>query len=365
MSGELERLFEPQLRPFISRRAAVIIGAALTLLVGLGDYVTGADIAFTMLYLVPITFSTWYGGWPAGAAISVLATVCEIAIAVVSPAVNVLVVLWNEVGSMLMFLALAYLLARLRDRLAAERDQKRVIVEQLRHADRLNVIGTLAAGVAHELGTPLNVISGSAELLNTAKTEAEIDEMAQIIRDQATRISTIIRHLLEFGRRAGATVTDLDLNDVARSSTSLLAATARKQACEILFEPMPVPVPIRGNSSELEQVLSNVILNALQAMQGGGKVTVRLGVTARSTIGGTEREFGNVMIDDTGPGIAPQDLPRIFDPFFTTKGVGEGTGLGLSVSYGIVRDHDGAIEVDSSLGRGTRFTVLVPLNTAA
>src|SRR5262249_9368017 len=111
---------------------------------------------------------------------------------------------------------------------------------------------------------------------------------------------------------------------------------------------------------EIEQVLSNLLLNALQAMPEGGDVRVRVGHATRLDRGGDARPYATVSIVDHGAGIGPDDLPKIFDPFFTTKGVGEGTGLGLSVSFGIVQDHGGFIDVDSTLGRGTTFTVLLP-----
>ena len=258
-----------------------------------------------------------------------------------------------------MFVSLAYLLARHRDHLIDERREHKQTVDQLRHADRLNVIGTLAAGVAHEIGTPLNVISGSAELMAHSTDAKDLEEMSRVIRDQTARISAIIRHLLDFGRRAGIHTTELDLNELAHASTMLLVPIARKRAIEIAVEPARNPVVVHGNHAELEQVLSNLLLNAVQAMPAGGQATIRVGVMPASE---REHGFGQITIEDTGPGISSSALPHIFEPFFTTKGVGEGTGLGLSVSYGIVRDHGGSIEVESTPGHGARFTVLLPLD---
>jgi two-component system, NtrC family, sensor kinase len=348
--------------PPLPERAVLAISVAFTLLVGVGDYVTGIEVAFTLLYLLPIAFCTWYAGWRSGAAISVLAAACAIVSA--HPATRLSTVLWNELGSLTIFLVLAYTLGRLREYVAREHAQKRAIVEQLRHADRLNVIGTLAAGVAHELGTPLNVITGSAELLATSRSSEDLQKMTTLIQEQAQKIGAIIRHLLEFGHRAATTVCMLDLNAVANGSTQLLVPVARKRSCRIHLATAGEPIRVQGNAAELEQVVSNMVLNAIQAMPEGGNVDVRLSVTSRVDGRGDPRAFGAIEIEDNGVGIAAGDLGRIFDPFFTTKGVGEGTGLGLSVSYGIVRDHDGAIEVQSSPGKGTKFTVLLPLAAA-
>jgi two-component system, NtrC family, sensor kinase len=141
---------------------------------------------------------------------------------------------------------------------------------------------------------------------------------------------------------------------VAAAAVEMLTSTARKRHCTIELE-APHPIWLEGSKAELEQVFSNLILNALQAMQRG-TVRVRVGVSSR---GG--HEVAVVEVRDDGAGIAPEHIDRIFDPFFTTKGVGEGTGLGLSVSYGIVRDHAGSIEVASEPGHGARFSVILPL----
>ena len=342
--------------PPLSRRASFAIAIAITALIGLGDQVTGADVAFTLLYAAPIALGSWYAGQRAGVLLCLLATL--------SSMVNALLdhqpwgtTAWNELGVLVLFLSLVYLLSRHREHLERERQQHALTVDQLRHADRLNVIGTLAAGVAHEIGTPLNVISGNAELIVRTRNEGEIRSMASTIRDQTDKISAIIRHLLDFGRRAGVKKATLDLGELARSAATLLTPIARKRDIVLVVEPGDAPVEVRGNLSELEQVVSNLVLNAIQAMDHG-KITLRVGVTSRPDA--ETDTFGAIIVEDEGPGIGADVLPHIFEPFFTTKGVGEGTGLGLSVSYGIVRDHGGSIEVESTRGRGARFTVLLP-----
>src|SRR5439155_22146637 len=134
-----------------------------------------------------------------------------------SPSPHLLTVIWNEGGAFVIYLVVTGLVAKLRSFVEAERRDRRVAVEQLRHAERLNVIGTLAAGVAHEIGTPLNVISGSAELLVHARSPDEVEELSKVIREQSTRIGDIVRHLLDFGRRGGAGRVMVDLNDAARA----------------------------------------------------------------------------------------------------------------------------------------------------
>jgi len=341
-----------------ARLITLLAATATTLLIAVVDHVTRVDVALTLLYLVPIAVGTWRGGFRIGVWLASLATASSVADEVLGRR-PILVTAWNALGLLVLFLSLAYLLDRHRERLEQERQEHRLTVDQLRHADRLSIIGTLTAGVAHELGTPLNVISGSAELIVHARDPHEIEEMSGVIRGQAERIGGLVRHLLEFGRRAGTdAMTVVDLNQLARSSATLLASIATKRSVEVAVEPTAAPVRVRGNIAQLEQVVCNLILNAVDAMPRGGTVTIAIRVGAI-----TEHEpgRGTLTVEDHGAGIAPADLPHIFEPFFTTKGVGEGTGLGLSVSHGIVRDLGGAITVDSAPGQGARFTVALPL----
>jgi signal transduction histidine kinase len=344
------------------RRATLRFGLAVlaTLFVGVGDRATGADLVFTLMYLLPIGAAAWCIGPRAAIVIAALSSLLSVANTASDGRLPLPITLWNELGVLLIFVGCAYLVGRQRQLVEIERRQKDAIVDQLRHSDRLNVIGTLAAGIAHEIGTPLNVITGSAELIDGARPE-ELRVIGTTIHEQADRIGAIIRHLLDFGRRAGSGRVDVNLNDLARSTSVLLAPTARKRGLAVDVETAARPVIVRGNAAELEQVLSNLLLNAVQAMASrGGHIVLRVG-TATHANGRQPRGFGTLQVEDTGVGIAPENLPKIFDPFFTTKEVGEGTGLGLSVSYGIVHDHGGSIAVESAPGRGTRFTVELPL----
>ena len=337
--------------PDVSRSTAMLVAIVLTASCAVGDLLTGVDVAFTLLYVIPIAVATWYAGFHRGVWFAALATGSSIACAMIDER-PVLVTMWNELGVMVLFVGLAYLLDRHHAHLAQERLAHQSTVDQLRHSDRLNVIGTLAAGVAHEIGTPLNVISGTAELMPHADDPRDLERMAHVICEQTERISAIIRHLLDFGRRGGDHATTVDLRDLAQSSTVLLAPIARKRSITLEVIPSIGAVPVVGNVAELEQVISNLILNAIQAMSRGGTIRLHAELAPGQ---------GALVVEDDGPGIAPDALPHIFEPFFTTKGVGEGTGLGLSVSYGIVRDHGGTIEVESTRGHGARFTVLLPL----
>lgn len=326
----------------------------LVLLVGAGDWASGIELPFTILYLVPIGAGTWLLSRRSGLGIAVFAT-AFVAASLAHDRMTTGAVIWNVAGATVLFLVAVWAADRLREHLERERSLRRMAIDQLRHAERLNVIGTLAAGVAHELGTPLNVIAGCAELVaEDAHDDDRVQRRTGIILEQVEKVSTIIRRLLEFGHRNTRARTRIDLATVAAAAVDMLASTARKRHIAIVLE-APRPIWLEGSKAELEQVFSNLILNALQAMQRG-TVHVRVGITSR---GGHEVALAEVQ--DEGPGIAPEHVDRIFDPFFTTKGVGEGTGLGLSVSYGIVRDHAGSIEVASEPGHGARFSVLLPL----
>lgn len=351
----------------VDGQAVVPLAIVGTLIVGAGDYITGVETTFTLLYLFPIAFGTWLRGRGFGIALVVLASACATITALLAGqgSIRLAPLIWNQFASLITMLLVVWILVVLRAYVNRERSERELAIEQLRHAERLNIIGKLAAGVAHELGTPLNVISGSAEMLEASEpSHANSARYAQIIIEQTRKISTIIRHLLDFGRRSGSSRVATDLNEVALHAIELLLPMARKRNCELLIEPSELRVPVIANSGEIEQVFSNLIVNALQAMSSGGTARVRVSVETRDTAGASFRPFACLAVRDDGPGIDERDIARVFDPFFTTKGVGEGTGLGLSVSYGIVQDHGGTIEVTSKKGQGALFRVLLPLATS-
>jgi hypothetical protein len=223
---------------------------------------------------------------------------------------------------------------------------------RLVQADKLSSIGLLAAGVAHEVNTPLAVISTYAQML--AKQVSGDDQKAKLldkIAKQTFRASEIVNSLLNFSRTSPTDFADIDLNRVVRETVSLVEhqfQTAGVATDISLADNLP---GIRGNSGKLQQVFLNLFINAKDAMPEGGVLTIR----SRSEAG-----FAVIEVSDTGQGIPPEHLARIYDPFFTTKGPKKGTGLGLSISYGIVHEHEGVIEVDSSVGAGTRFRLEFP-----
>ncbi|KAA0255806.1 two-component sensor histidine kinase [Acidobacteria bacterium ACD] len=227
--------------------------------------------------------------------------------------------------------------------------------ERVRQAERLATAGRLAAGVAHEINNPLGAILLYANLLVEA-TPAEDPRRGEMerIAVQAARAKEIVKGLLDFARQTPAELRRVDLNEVVLSVLGLLARQPRLQAVRVRTELSPLPLPVEADPAKLQQVFVNVVLNALDAMKDGGELTVRSGFSEKP---GTCR----VAVSDTGAGIAAEDLPRVFDPFFSTKEVGEGVGLGLAISYGIVEQHRGGIDIQSVPGAGTTVRVLLPL----
>jgi signal transduction histidine kinase len=241
------------------------------------------------------------------------------------------------------------------ERVRSETEARIATLDQLRHADRLKTVGQLASAVAHELGTPLNVVGGRAKLIAKGGLGTrEIDENARIIAAQADRMATIIRQLLDFARRRNLNRTVGDLRDLVTRTADMLTVFARGRKVVLELDVPSEPVLFATDPGQFQQALTNVLVNGIQAMPQGG--TLRVHVERR----GPEAEPFAIVVEDEGTGIAPDHLPRLFEPFFTTKGVGEGTGLGLAVAYGIIREHGGHIDVTSTLGQGSRFEIVLP-----
>jgi two-component system NtrC family sensor kinase len=226
------------------------------------------------------------------------------------------------------------------------------MAEQMTQTEKLTSLGLLAAGVAHEVNTPLAVISNYIQML--AKQLPESDPKQALIEKivkQTFRASEIVNNLLNFSRTGAAEVADIDVNRVVEETLSLVAhpmKTSQIQIVKQLGDGLPA---VRGSANKLQQVFLNLFLNARDAMPAGGMLEVRTGAHNGSV---------EVEIADTGAGISREHIHRIFDPFFTTKAIGRGTGLGLSVSYGIIKEHAGKIEVRSTPGKGTSFHVEFP-----
>ncbi|HVN88098.1 MAG TPA: ATP-binding protein [Candidatus Binatia bacterium] len=249
-------------------------------------------------------------------------------------------------------------------RLAAEMEARVAALEQLRHTDRLATVGQLAAGVAHELGTPLNVVSGRAQVLAASELpHADIVKHARTIVEQADRMTEIIQQLLDFSRRRGATLGLVSIERIISRTLDLLAPAAQRAHVQ-LHGDAAAPLWARLDQNQFQQALTNLILNGIQAMPKGGNLWVRVDTRrARPPAepNGREHDYLCVNIEDEGQGIPATQLSRIFEPFFTTKGVGQGTGLGLAVAHGIVAEHGGWISVESTVGKGSRFSIYLPL----
>jgi len=235
---------------------------------------------------------------------------------------------------------------------------ERVSLEtQLAQADKLSSIGLLAAGVAHEINTPLAVISSYAQMLSKQmKGDPRLGPVLEKITQQSFRAAEIANGLLNFSRTSTTEFRDTNLNQVILDTLSLLEhqfKTAQILVDLDLADELPA---IHGNPGKLQQVFLNLLLNAKEAMPGGGRLRVTTLVNGHV----------EAVVNDSGSGIAPEHLKRIYDPFFTTKtmpkpGDRRGTGLGLSVSYGIIQEHAGKIHVESSVGEGTTFHLEFPL----
>jgi len=223
---------------------------------------------------------------------------------------------------------------------------------RLMQADKLSSIGLLAAGVAHEVNTPLAVISTYAQMLaKQVSGDEQKSKLLEKIAKQTFRASEIVNSLLNFSRTSPTEFVELDLNRVIRETASLVEHQFQNAGVKTILTLGETLPWVRGNAGKLQQVFLNLFINARDAMSGGGLLTVRTWA---------EGPFAHIEIADTGQGIPPEHLARIYDPFFTTKGAKKGTGLGLSITYGIVQEHKGIIEVDSNVGRGTRFRIEFP-----
>jgi two-component system NtrC family sensor kinase len=229
---------------------------------------------------------------------------------------------------------------------------QRTAQQQLGQSEKLAAIGRLAAGVAHEINNPLTGVMTFAHLMRDKPNldSQDREDLTLIIRE-TTRVREIVRALLDFARESPSRMRKLDLTEVLQHLMTLLRSQKAFSNIQVelrVEEPMPA---VFGDANQLQQVLLNLALNACEAMPEGG----RLRIDARS-----KETQVVVAISDTGYGIPPENLEIIFDPFFTTKPVGKGTGLGLSVSYGIVKQHRGELQVESQLGEGSTFRVILP-----
>ena len=260
-------------------------------------------------------------------------------------------------------------LQELYGRLIEEQHERLTLERNLRQSEKLASVGQFAAGLAHEIGTPLGIIGGRAEfLLRRPRSAEEIGSNLEIIRSQIDRIAGIVRQLLEFARRREPAFRSVDLPQLLATVTGLLEHKIVEKKIAVDIQIAPTLPAIKGDPHQLQQVLINLFLNSLHALPSGGRIKIAAEVARQETAndkGRVDEAKLRVVFEDNGAGIPAEHLGQVFDPFFTTKDVGEGTGLGLSVAYGIIKDHQGEIHVDSRPGEYTRFEILLPTDTSA
>ena len=231
---------------------------------------------------------------------------------------------------------------------------------QLTHADRLASIGRLAAGVAHEINNPLTgVLTNASFQLKRAPENSELRRDLEVVVRETKRCREIVRGLLDFARQTPPSRQAVDLNEVVQRALKITRQSLALHHVRLDLELAPDPPEAPADANQIQQVVVNLLVNARDAVADGGWIRVE---TRSATA--HERTFAEIVVEDGGCGIAPADLPHVFEPFFTTKGT-HGTGLGLAVTWGIVQAHGGTIDVKSEEGKGSRFTVRLPLPAAS
>ncbi|CUS88092.1 two-component system sensor histidine kinase NtrB [Candidatus Kryptobacter tengchongensis] len=230
--------------------------------------------------------------------------------------------------------------------------QIKELEKQIQHSDKLALIGQIAAGIAHEIGTPLNVISGNAEyvMMEMGENNPYKEELETII-SQAERIANLIKQLLEFARPRKPNYTKVNVNNELHHVVELLKHQFEKSNIKLNLKFSEDIPSIYADCSQIHQVFLNIIVNAIQAINQNGVIEIETFA---------KDGYVNIKFRDNGVGILPEHIHKIFEPFFTTKEAGKGTGLGLAVSKRIIDEHNGKIEVESTPGKGTVFTVKFP-----
>jgi signal transduction histidine kinase len=348
----------------------------LLIITALNDYVGEVRGSFYLAYYLLVALHAYYFGLRMGLTVAGLASVLY----VMSDYPEFQTIVWHEYTLRIAFLFLVAtflgLLAekdkgdkQYMERLNRELSEKTRKLElayiqlaeaqrQIVQTEKLSSLGTLVAGVAHEINNPIGIIANRVEVLRLEHEEQGLDDVLkedlEVIHRQARRVTEITTALLAYARQSSHEQVLLDLNAVVRSALLLWQPQAEQvvRVETVLDEPLPT---IMGHFTQLQQVVINLLSNALDATPPGGTIAVstrRLGEPP-STVA--------LEVTDTGTGISAEHLSKVFDPFFTTKPPGKGTGLGLSVCFGIVQDHQGTITVDSQAGRGSTFTVILPV----
>jgi signal transduction histidine kinase len=271
----------------------------------------------------------------------------------------------DEIGAIATrFNEMTFSLRESRGETQRQNEAKFALEQRLGQTEKLATIGQLAAEIAHEVGTPLNVIAGRARSIQRKSRDPEaVEKNSIIVAEQTARITRIIQRLLDFARRkVGAPEqTAVNLNELALTTMELLAGQFSNAKVKTTLDRAEGLPKVAGDKDRLQQVLINLLLNAVQAMPEGGKLRIETKSLMRTRPGlDSEQRFVELAITDTGIGIPSDIKDKIFDPFYTTKEGQGGTGLGLAVVSGIVKEHDGWIDVDEAAGGGTVFHVYLP-----
>jgi PAS domain S-box-containing protein len=236
--------------------------------------------------------------------------------------------------------------------------EKKMLEKQLIHTQKMESIGTLAAGIAHEVGNPLASISALVQVVQRSTSDSFIKEKLELVKSQVTRISKIIRDLVDFSRPSNyeLQLTDINANINEAVEITKVGSKAKDIQFKLALDPEIPLLPLI--SDQIQQVFVNILLNAVDAIgetEGYEKI-----ISVTSEI---DDEYVKIIFTDTGSGIAEQNMTKVFEPFFTTKKEGKGTGLGLWVSYGIIKSFQGNIKVTSTKGKGTQFTITLPIQS--
>ncbi len=263
---------------------------------------------------------------------------------------------------------LAIEMNRMCDRLEEESEranqaasERELVVQQLRHFDRLATVGSLASNMAHELGTPINVIEGHAQLIEELGPDERTNDHLRIIEEQCRRMAGIIRQWLDFARRGRELNGQCQAEPVIESTLSMLRPMARASKVTVTLDPGKAVPNAAIGSAHLQQVILNLAVNSIQAMPDGGSLRISTAFDDRPHFSDAGRNgFVRIEVSDSGGGIEQEALDRIFEPFFTTKDPGKGTGLGLPIAGGIVQEYGGWIEVAETSPAGTTFLVFIP-----
>jgi len=339
--------------------------AAVTALMAAGflfDINTPVGVSDWIIYLAPIVLSARSGPlWLPLAAAAVCSVLTPLGFWFSPPGVSVRIAVVNRV----MAFAAIWITAFASRRNRAYKEALLASAQELRRAEHLKTVGSIAAGLAHGLGTPLNVIDGRIQfILADASAGDGVRRNAAIIQEQTERIARIVQQLLDFSRSRTTDLAPVDLRDVVDGSTELLRPLAEKQGIALQASMPAGSVPVCVDVTQIQEVLANLVMNAVQAMPNGGHVTVDVRQGAADVSGGpggATREWASVSVVDQGEGIDERNLKSLFEPFFTTKGRDQGTGLGLSIAREIISNHGGWIDAHSEKGVGSRFTVYLPL----